>query len=95
VATYSSAEAAEEVGCRERWLVEQVRAGRFPARKVGRSWRFTEQDLADIFEACANGFRRPAGTPDAVVKPISTGLTPRSRRKLQDRHPTRRKAPSA
>jgi hypothetical protein len=32
--TYSTADSAQQMGCSERWLIEQLRANRFPGRKV-------------------------------------------------------------
>lgn len=53
--TYSVSEAVQLIGApSQRWLVEQIRAGRFRARKIGRDWRLTAQDLADALEACSN-----------------------------------------
>lgn len=75
--TYSTAEAAEQMGCSERWLIEQLRANRFPGRKVARRWRLTDQDIADALAACANDFR--CSTTDVAMM---TGLTPRSRKKV-------------
>ncbi|WP_353962099.1 helix-turn-helix domain-containing protein [Aldersonia sp. NBC_00410] len=76
-ATYSIAEVAAVFDCTTRWLTEQVRAGRFPAKKIGRHWRLTEQDIADALDACANDFHC---APSDVA--MVTGLTPRSRRKV-------------
>ena len=75
--TYSTADAAEQMGCRERWLVEQLRGNRFPGRKIGRHWRMTDQDIADALDICANDFRCP--TDDVAMV---TGLTPRSRKNV-------------
>ena len=82
-ATYSIAEVAVSLDCTPRWLIEQVRAGRFPAKKVGRHWRMTDQDIADALDICANDFRRP--TADLAMV---TGLTPRSRKKVASLLPT-------
>ncbi|KUI26505.1 hypothetical protein AU195_05685 [Mycobacterium sp. IS-1496] len=73
------AEAVEQIGApSERWLVEQLRAGRFPGRKIGRAWRMTAQDIADSLEVCRNAHRPvPAAAESAV------GLTARSRLHLQ------------
>ena len=59
----------------ERWLIEQLRAGRFPGRKVARHWRMTEQDIADALDLCRNKHR------SIHVAPV-IGLTPRSRRRV-------------
>jgi excisionase family DNA binding protein len=85
IKTYSVDEVADGLDCTPRWLTEQVRAGKFPARKVARHWRFTEEDVAAIFALCANNFRGLADadtTPGSTTVRIVTGLTPRSRRRL-------------
>ena len=56
----------------ERWLLERVRDGRFPARKIGRNWRMTDQDIADALDICKN---------DPHIADAPTGLTPRSRQR--------------
>lgn len=64
----------------ERWLIEQLRCGRFPGRKVGRHWRMTDADINTALDICSNeGLRNVASTATAV------GLTARSRRRLLDR----------
>jgi hypothetical protein len=79
IVTYSTAEAAEQIGApSERWLIEHLRSGRFPGRKVGRHWRLTDQDIADVLDVCRNDASR-AALP--VVTPI-VGLTPTSRKKV-------------
>lgn len=75
--TYSTREAAGVIGApSERWLIEQLRAGRFPGRKVARRWRLTEEDLAETLDICRNRYRA-----DSKVSPM-VGLTPRSRRRV-------------
>jgi excisionase family DNA binding protein len=75
--TYSTAEAAQQMGApSERWLVEQLRAGRFRGRKVGRQWRMTEQDVLDALDICSNDRLTIAGSA------ASTGLTPRSKKRI-------------
>lgn len=62
--TYNIADAAQRMGApSERWVVDQIRAGRFPARKMGRAWRMTEQDIADALDACRNNVSRPSAPP--------------------------------
>ena len=81
--TYSTAEATEQIGApSERWLIGQIRAGRFPARKVGRSWRMTDEDIADALDACSN--KATTVQYDEVVTPMS-GLTPTTRKRLVGR----------
>jgi hypothetical protein len=75
--TFSTAEAAEQIGApSERWLIAQLRAGRFPGRKVGRQWRHTEQDVNDTLEVCLNDHRSISTGAER------SGLTPRSRIRL-------------
>lgn len=66
VTTYSSLEAAEQIGCSERYLQDQIRAGRFRARKIGRSWRLTDDDIQYALDVCAN-----------KVTPVAVCTTPR------------------
>lgn len=47
----------------ERWVVRQIRSGRFRARKVGRTWRFTQQDFEHALDALANHPAKPSGQP--------------------------------
>lgn len=75
--THGIPEVAASLDCSERWLVEQIRSGRFPARKIGRTWRMTDSDVAAALDACLNDAPRVAHVID-----IATGLTPRSRRRV-------------
>jgi excisionase family DNA binding protein len=52
--THSTAEVAEQIGCKERWLLDQLRAGRFRGRKVGRHWRLMDADVEFALDVCAN-----------------------------------------
>lgn len=77
--TFSIANVAEQMGApSERWVIDQIRSGRFPARKIGRAWRMTERDIEDALEVCGNTHRPPV-QPAAPL----TGLTPTSRRRLE------------
>jgi len=76
--TYDIADAAQRMGApSERWVVEQIRTGRFPARKMGRAWRMTEQDITDALDACRNTV---TGSVEVTVQ--RSGLTPTSTKKL-------------
>ncbi|KUI20482.1 hypothetical protein AU192_16385 [Mycobacterium lehmannii] len=77
--TYSSADAADKMGApSERWLIEKLRSGVFPGRKVGRHWRMTEEDIADALTACSNEVRRIP----AEAMPSPSGLTLTSRKRV-------------
>ena len=77
--TYSSGDAAIRMGApSERWLIEKLRAGAFPGRKVGRHWRMTDSDISDALAACSNEVRRI----QAAATPGRAGLTPTSRKRV-------------
>ena len=81
--TYSLAEVAEilcgdSLQRPERWLTRQIVAGRFSARKVGRHWRMTQDDLDYALDVIAT----PAAAP-VEAKHASSGLSPRSMRNRQ------------
>jgi hypothetical protein len=46
-------QAASELHCSERWLANNLRAGRFPAKKIGRKWVLDDDDIAAILQICA------------------------------------------
>jgi hypothetical protein len=61
-------QAASELHCSERWLANNLRAGRFPAKKIGRKWVLDDDDIAAILQICAV-------TPDGFSSdsPVSFG----------------------
>lgn len=64
--THSVAEACALLGCdSEDWLVDRVRNGTFPARKIVRQIRFSDDDIAGIIAACA--FQPRGAGPDLPV----------------------------
>lgn len=71
----SVAHAAQRLGVPEGWYTTQLRAGKLPGHKLGRTWRITEEDLRGALELTS----RPA----RVVSPDPAGLTPGSRRRLE------------
>lgn len=85
---FTTAQAAEQMKApSERWLVGQLRAGRFPGRKVGRHWVMTAEDIDAALNVCANdGLRNVVDTPSA-------GLAPRSKRLVRARYLDSRDAP--
>jgi hypothetical protein len=46
-------QAAAELHCSERWLADNLRAGRFPAKKIGRKWMLSDEDITTILEICS------------------------------------------
>lgn len=61
----------------EGWLARHLRAGKIRGYKVGRAWRMTEDDIADLIER----HRNRADEPDPEPRP--TGLSARSLRLRQ------------
>jgi hypothetical protein len=46
-------QAAAKLHCGERWLADNLRAGRFPAKKIGRKWALSDDDVAAIIQICS------------------------------------------
>lgn len=46
-------EAAGKLQCSTRWLADNLRAGRFPAKKIGRKWLLSDDDIAAILQLCS------------------------------------------
>jgi excisionase family DNA binding protein len=88
IETFSLDEVAQCLGCTPRWLTEQVRAGRFPAHRIARHWRFTAADVEKIVALCANDFYQPVDATAvsmATVTSMASGLTARSRKRVVGR----------
>jgi hypothetical protein len=72
---HSVSEVCEMIGCdSEDWLIDRVRDGRFPARKIVRQLRFTDADIEAILAAC------PVKPKGRDVEPLMPVPTRRSRR---------------
>ncbi len=77
----------------ERWLTKQILAGRIRARKIGRRWYMTDDDIALMLEVFANvpaiAIRSDVPTADRatdtpVVTPATAGISKASlRRRLR------------
>lgn len=65
---YDFAEAAEQLGCEERWLRDN--SARLPRTKFGRRVRFTEADLERIREM---HHVEPGGVSQRPAVPAKTG----------------------
>jgi hypothetical protein len=75
---------AAEIGCTARWLGDQVRAGRFPARKIGRRWMFTDTDIVAILEICSVSPHACSNNNHlGPVTEAKSSMTPTTRRRLQ------------
>src|SRR5712672_278526 len=78
-------EAAAQLHCSKRWLADNLRSGRFPARKIGRKWMLTEDDIAAILEICkvVPGSAFSVDSPVGVAPPSS--MTKTTARRIQHR----------
>jgi hypothetical protein len=81
---YDLDEASAKLGKSERWLADKLRARRFPGRKVGRTWKLTQDDLDEIIQLCAIA-RQPASPVDSAVYavPQTSSITRTSARRMQ------------
>ncbi|WP_445161442.1 helix-turn-helix domain-containing protein [Mycobacterium sp. Dal123C01] len=55
------------LGCTPKWLADQLRAGRFPGRKVARKWMLSKDDLDEIVRRCAVGSKSAAPADVAAL----------------------------
>lgn len=76
-------QAAAILGCTPKWLADQLRAHRFPARKIGRKWMLSEDDLDEIVRRCAVAPRRPAPPADPAVPHVGSMTRTTTRRMLR------------
>ena len=85
---YELDEAACKLGKSERWLADQLRSGRFPGRKIGRTWKLAPDDLDEIIRLCA---RAPeSASPVEAVRPAQpqvSSMTRTTARRMRTRPP--------
>lgn len=90
--TFSLAEVAEQVlppewTDGERWLARRLNRGQIRGYRVGRIWRMTEQQVADLIERFTNDVRTgPEPAPESSIATatcVADGLSRRSRRRLR------------
>jgi hypothetical protein len=80
-------QAAAKLHCSERWLADNLRSGRFPAKKIGRRWMFSEDDISAILQMCSvtpTGLSTDTGISAA---PASSMTKTTLRRLQQSSHP--------
>ena len=81
---YTLDQAAAILGCKPRWLADQLRARRFPGRKVARKWMLSENDLDEIVRQCAVAPQSapPAGVAIPAVPQVGS-MTPTTARRMR------------
>lgn len=72
--TFDVEEGAQRLGVTADWYMRQLRARKLPGHKIGRTWRLTDDDVAQALKLTATT------TNPAHADPA--GLTPGSRRRL-------------
>ena len=68
-------QAAAELQCSERWLAENLRAGRFPAKKIGRKWMLGNDDISAILEICSVNHASAVTVDSSVGVAASSSMT--------------------
>ena len=83
--TYSLAEVAEmilpDMADGVRWLSRRLNNGELSGYRVGRTWRMTRDDVADLIERQHN--RSIARKGEKMLRTEVSGLTPTSRRRRE------------
>ncbi len=78
-------QAAEQLGCRPRWLADNLRSRRFPAKKIARKWVLDDDDIAAILKICsvtpAAGSSPSAATSSSMTKTTARRLQQGSHRR--------------
>jgi len=75
-------QAATELRCSERWLADQLRAGRFPGKKIGRRWVLGDDDITGILQICSV-IPAASSTDAALSAAPSSSMTKTTLRRLQ------------
>ncbi|MGW4368096.1 hypothetical protein ACWEKT_20880 [Nocardia takedensis] len=83
--TFPVSAGARALGKSERWYIQQIKNGRFPGRKAGRTWFLTAGDIDAAIEASRTPPARPVKR-QPPPQPINTRpSTPRPARKTRHR----------
>jgi hypothetical protein len=67
----------------QRWVMRQLRSGRFPGRKIGRNWFMTEAHIEAALDTLDNN-PKPQPEPELAPQPVGIigGLSERAARRL-------------
>ena len=76
-------QAAAELHCSERWLADNLRAGRFPAKKIGRKWVLSDDDIAVILQICSVNLASAFSIASSVSAAPPSSMTKTTLRRLQ------------
>jgi hypothetical protein len=78
-------QAAAKLHCSERWLADNLRAGRFPAKKIGRKWVLDDDDISAILQICSVNQASAFSAHSSVSTSPSSSVTKTTLRRLQQR----------
>jgi hypothetical protein len=80
-------QAAAKLHCSERWLADNLRAGRFPAKKIARKWVLDDDDIVGILAICSVTPAEFCAETARFVTPASSMTKTTARRIQQGTHP--------
>jgi hypothetical protein len=75
--------AAAELHCSERWLADNLRFGRFPAKKIGRRWVLGDDDISAILQICSVNHASAFSVDSTAGVAPSSSMTKTTLRRLQ------------
>jgi hypothetical protein len=75
-------QAAAKLNCSERWLADNLRAGRFPGKKIMRKWMLTADDISTILQICSTNHIPPFSVDSSVSHAPSSSMTKTTLRRL-------------
>jgi hypothetical protein len=76
-------QAAAQLHCSERWLADNLRAGRFPAKKINRKWLLSADDITAILEICSVNHAPPLSVDSPISTSPSSSMTKTTLRRLR------------
>jgi hypothetical protein len=76
-------QAAAKLHCSERWLADNLRSGRFPAKKIGRKWMLSDDDIAAILQICSVNHASAFSADSSVSVAPSSSMTKTTLRRLR------------
>ncbi len=79
--TYPVSHGARAVRKSERWYLQQLRSGRFPGHKAGRTWYLTTADITAAIEETRRPSTGPRKPSQSANKARPTSARPTRRRR--------------
>jgi hypothetical protein len=76
-------QAAAKLQCSERWLADNLRSGRFPAKKIARKWMLSPDDISTILQICSVNQSSGLSADFSVGHAPSSSMTKTTLRRLQ------------